>query len=153
MFPWAILFMCFMCINVCLNICLCTIFVQCPWRPEKDIIRSFGNGVTDKLWAALWVLRIEHGSSGKATSVPNSWAISPGPNLKCFIQCLLSTFEKWWTRWSEGAKQRWWRPALQAELRDSARSLGKAWPLTERGDSAPYLMCWHLHPLPSGTPP
>lgn len=36
------------------------------------------------LWAALWVLGIELGSSERAVRVPNSWVISPAPHF-CFL--------------------------------------------------------------------
>jgi hypothetical protein len=35
----------FMCMSVCLHVCLCIIWVQCPRSPEEGIM-SFGTGVT-----------------------------------------------------------------------------------------------------------
>jgi hypothetical protein len=49
-----------------------------PMGVEKGI-RSLRTGVTD-LWAIMWVLGIEPGSSGRAASAPNFWDFSPAPS-------------------------------------------------------------------------
>lgn len=48
----------------CLHVCLCERVKSWSYR---------------QLWAAMWVLRFEPGSSEKEVSVPNHWAISPAP--------------------------------------------------------------------------
>ena len=59
----------FLCALVfCLHTCLCW-GCQIPW-----------NWTYRQVWAAMWVLGIEPGFSGRAVSVLNLWAISPAPN-------------------------------------------------------------------------
>ena len=53
-----------------LSFILCALVWRCqvPW-----------NWIFRQLWAAMWVLGIESGSSGRAVSALNRWAISPAP--------------------------------------------------------------------------
>ena len=54
-------------------------------------------GVSDPLelelqivaWASMWVLGIEHGSSGRAVCAFNSWAVSPACTLRHWVSLLL----------------------------------------------------------------
>lgn len=55
----------------CLHVCLCGSVKSWSYR---------------QLWAAMWVLRFEPGSSEKEVSVPNLWAISPAPGAGSFKQ-------------------------------------------------------------------
>jgi len=50
----------FMCMDVLPAVCLCTMCVQCPWGPEKDI-RSLGTVATDNCEPpyGLWDLNLD----------------------------------------------------------------------------------------------
>ena len=46
-----------------------------------SVLRVADAGVTDSLWAAMWVRGSEPRFSGKAVSALNHWAISPAPHF------------------------------------------------------------------------
>lgn len=58
----------------CLSAYLYTTYVPWPWRPEEGI-RPLGLEF-QTLWAMVWVLRNELGSSRKASNTLNGWAVS-----------------------------------------------------------------------------
>jgi hypothetical protein len=61
---------------LCVSVFCLSVHSVCAWRllkPEEGILFP-GAGVT--VFAAVWVLRIEARSSGKADSVPNCWVLS-----------------------------------------------------------------------------
>lgn len=68
------------CVCVCVNylcilmfacVCICVPCVQCTWSPEEGT-RSPRNGVTDGLFAVVWILGAKSQSYGRAASAPNS---------------------------------------------------------------------------------
>ena len=56
-----------MCINTCLHVFLCTVRMQCPWRPE-DSVGSPGTGVTGSCEPPCKMLGTEPRSSARAVS-------------------------------------------------------------------------------------
>jgi hypothetical protein len=61
---------------IILHICIICISAHSSCTPEESI-RSHHRW----LWATMWLLRIELGTSGKASSALNLWAISPAPQV------------------------------------------------------------------------
>ena len=59
-------------------VCVCTICVQCPQKPERH--QSPWNWSYRCLWATMWVLTIEPGFSARAASDFNSRASSIASN-------------------------------------------------------------------------
>jgi hypothetical protein len=135
----------FMCISV-LSVCLCE-GVWCP-----------GPGVTDSCkQAAMWVLGIELGSSGRVASALNHRAISPAPQSRfiLFLQIFLvyeCSICMYTCEPEEGIRShhRWlWATMwlLGFELRTSGRSVGalnrwaisQGWPWTPDRSSCLYL--------------
>lgn len=63
-----------MCTDVCLHVFLWTPHVQCPKRPDVDI-KCPETGFVELL-VSTWVLGFKPGSSGRAASALNDWALS-----------------------------------------------------------------------------
>ena len=68
-----------------------------------------------QVWAAIWVLGLEPGSSGRAASALNHWAISPAPDMpdlndSCLLLMVLSWSELVVLS-SEGCRI-WWAATL-----------------------------------------
>ena len=65
---------CILCVCLlCMHVYLCATCIQCRghW--------SLWNWSYTQLWAAMWLLEIEPGSSRRVASALNHWAISPTP--------------------------------------------------------------------------